>query len=200
MKNDNVWVIGDLCLGMHRLTDGSHPFINRESNFEERFFSAAGALVSPGDVLILLGNVAVGRIRWWFERIKSDIAGRKILVVGDLDTNRPVWYEKMGIDLVVPFGESTSVDKPADTMGLGSVIFTHLPCFSSVLTQEDDFKFRGVCRRLEQQYEMASPILNIHAHTLGRGFEDHRTTDAGLDVIGEAPKTLGQIFDGKFRA
>lgn len=205
MNNDidersNIWVAGDLCLGMHRLADGSHPFVKRETGYEERFLSAAADVVSERDVLVLLGNVAVGRIRWWFERIRSEIAGRKILIIGDLDTNRPAWYEKMGMDLVVPFGESTSVTHPTDAMGLGPIMFTHLPCFTSVLTQEDDFKFRGICRKLERQYDMASPILNVHAHTMGRGFEDHRTVDAGLDVIGEAPKTIGQIFDGKHRA
>ena len=135
----------------------------------------------------------------WFERIQ-EMPGHKILLLGNLERNRPSWYERFGFGMVVPFNEAVTAPLPNQgPLPPGYVMFSHLPAYASVLTNEHDQNYKGLCYKLGRYYDRTSAMLNIHAHTLGRGMERHQTIDAGVDALGRyGPVRLDQLIAEKY--
>jgi len=194
--SDTTWVLGDLHLGHQALLTGFNG-VTRPKGWEHIIFKAWDACVRPNDTVILLGDVAVGGVKYWFERL-SGLPGHKVLVMGNRERNRPQWYTRFGFERVVPFNSALLRQAPAKYSHLGDVMFTHVPAFPTVLRPEYDMRYSGLSRKFERIFSATSPILNIHGHTHGAGNEDHRTFDAGVDVVGYAPRKLEQIMEVQF--
>lgn len=205
MSEQKIWVLGDLHFGQYSLTTGAHPFIRRRVGYEKRILNNWSFSVRETDVVVVLGNVTTNKERGkrmrplrYFERI-SEMPGHKVLCLGNQERNRPQWYERFGFGMVVPFNEAVSAPLPTcGPLPSGYVLFSHLPAFASVLTQEWDKRYKGMCYKLGRWYDRSSAMLNIHAHTLGRGMETWQTIDAGIDAIGEGPVTLDQLIERKY--
>ena len=207
MKRDEqkIWCLGDLHLGQVNMHNGQHSFIRRKPGYENRLFKAWDFSVRQSDVVVLLGNITTTKEKGkrmrplrWFERIQ-EMPGHKILCMGSQERNRPWWYERFGFGVVVPFNEAITAPLPnKGPLPPGYIMFSHLPVYASVLTNDHDQTYKGLCYKLGRQYDRTSAMLNIHAHTLGRGMERHQTIDAGLDEVGEGPVTVDQLIARKY--
>lgn len=205
ISKQKIWVLGDLHFGQHSLTTGAHPFIRRKPGFERRILEAWDASVRQCDVVVVLGNVTTAKERGkrsrplrYFEQI-ADMPGHKVLCMGNQERNRPQWYERFGFGMVVPFNEAVAAPLPdRGPLPSGFVLFSHLPAFANVLTQEWDAKYRGLSYKLNRWFDRSSAIINVHAHTMGRGMEMWQTIDGGVDEIGDGPITLDQLIERKY--
>jgi len=198
-----TFVASDLHLGHKNSLRWTNP---REEGYEERFLKGWEAVVSDKDAVILLGDIAFSSKSYWFGRL-AELPGKKVLMLGNHDTNKLNWYKKWGFSEVIPFneymllkyylGENGKRDK--DYMAYhGNIMLSHIPAFPPVTKSYDD-RFLGLSHKFQRAFDHASCILNIHGHTQGRAKEKHNTFDATLDVIGEQLVTVDQIFDHKFR-
>ncbi len=188
-----IWIVADLHLGHRRLCDGSMDNHFRRPNFEWRGFEAWDAVVGTKDIVYILGNVSYGSPRRWFEHLKSR-PGEKVLVCGDRETKHWSWYKRAGMRYVIEQGAWAVLNTD-----YGSVMLSHLPAFPSVLTQQEDMRWKKQADTLGRGFSYGSHVLNIHGHTMGLGMEDHRSEDASSECIGEAPVLLEQLIDKHFR-
>jgi calcineurin-like phosphoesterase family protein len=189
MNKNNVWLVGDLYLDKSPWKDikeGTDSAVR-----EENFFTNYEDVVGSNDVAVFLGNLAIGEVAYWMNRI-GKLPATKILLLGDQDKNRPKWYNKFGFKMVVPFNESLTFQDEA----YGKVLFSHLPAFAAV-GQQVDKKYYGLMNKHMRTFENSSCVLNIHGHTMGTGEESHRTFDASRRVPNIL--TLKQILDLKFK-
>ena len=186
---DKVWLVGDLYLDTSPWKEMKDPATSAER--EEAFFTQHNDLVAPKDVVVFFGNIASSNVAYWLGRV-NELAGTKILLLGDQDKNRPKWYNKFGFKMVVPFNESLIFE---DGM-YGKVLFTHLPAYASV-GHRVDRKYHGLMGKHGRTFENSSCVINIHGHTLGTGAETHRTYDTSSQPI--RMLSLDQVLDLKFR-
>lgn len=182
-----VWVTSDLHLGHNALVD------KRPKNYEELFFKNYSHVVREGDVVVFLGDIAFSKKAYWFQRI-ADLPGDKMLVMGNHDREKPMWYYKWGFKDVVPFGQS-KVFRHA----LGNILLTHVPASESVLATYDSSRFMGLAKKHDREMDHSSSILNIHGHTHGSATETHRTVDVALEAIAYVPVLIDQVIQWKFR-
>ncbi len=187
--------MGDLHLGHQALLTGNES-ITRKPGWAKLIFKYWDKVVSPADHIILLGNIAVGSIKHWFERL-APLPGRKVLLLGNRERNRPQWYKRFNIERVVPFNQVLLMQSPKKYEHLGPVMLSHLPVIGAVMRPNN---YPALTDKFMDIWNNTSPILNIHSHTQGLGYEDHRTFDAGVDVIGYAPVLLEQIMELHFNA
>lgn len=184
-----IWLASDTHFGHKKILD----FTKRTEGFEERFLTAWDNIVGSNDVVMLLGDIAWGKVSYWFGRLR-EMPGQKVLLMGNHDRNKPKWYSKF-VDRVVPFNESLLHRYEP----YGNIMFTHIPAFPSVLTSYDE-RFLGLSHKFNRQFDTSSCILNVHGHTHGVANERHNTIDVSLDVIGEQLVTIDQVFNQKFKS
>ena len=200
MEPNNLFFASDLHLSHKAMTQKGW----RTPGYEERWFTAAHNILSKNSTLFLLGDIAFAKQAYWFNRL-SELPGEKVLVCGNHDRNRENWYKKWGFRKVVPFGDlmylklelgkNETINTPVTYYG--NILLSHVPAFESVGTAYDQ-RFQGLMRKGERWFNRSSCILNIHGHTHGKGADDHRTMDVGIDVIGEQVISLAQILAMKF--
>ena len=128
------------------------------------------------DVIFLLGNVAVHNKAYWFNEIQK-MPGRKVLFLGNMESNRPAWYSKFDFEEVVPFNQIRTLQHT-----YGKIMLSHLPVYESVQATNDG-KFMGLIHKFNQEFDSSSCILNVHGHTQGKGNERHNTLDVSHAVV-----------------
>jgi len=112
-----TWIAGDL-----RFAKPEKGPDGRELNFFHEWESAVG----KDDMVLLLGNVAEENVAHWFRRV-SDMPGSKVLLLGQLERNRPGWYAKFGFKDIIPFNECLIYQH-----WFGPIMFSHVPAYSGV--------------------------------------------------------------------
>jgi len=188
---NKVWLVGDLYLDKSPWKDIKEPASS--ASREEEFFIQYNDIVSEGDVSVFFGNVATADVAYWLGRI-GELAGTKILLLGDQDKNRPKWYNKFGFKMVVPFNESLIFEAE----NYGKVLFSHLPAYASV-GHRVERKYHGLMNKHGRTFENSGCILNVHGHTLGTGAETHRTYDVNNSFPMVSIPSLDQVLSLKFR-
>lgn len=94
-KVKNTYIITDTHFDHKGLID----LVGRPKDFEKKIIKHWQKTVKPGDTIIHLGDVALGRDAEAHEHIKG-LPGRKILVRGNHDKRSDHWYETHGWDFV----------------------------------------------------------------------------------------------------
>ena len=101
---------------------------DRPANFTERLIKNWHQRVSPEDVIIHLGDVAIGRLEGW-KWIVPSLPGRKILIRGNHDRNRsPYWWMANGFDFACDsmiYRGCWLTHEPAIAMPAGCVLNLH---------------------------------------------------------------------------
>ena len=190
MKN-KVWLVGDLYLDKSPWKDIKEG--TSDASREEEFFIQYNDLVADDDAVVFFGNIAVSDVAYWMGRI-SNLAGNKVLLLGDQDKNRPKWYSKFGFKMVVPFNESLIFDAE----NYGKVLLSHLPAYAAVGYRVER-KYHGLMNKHGRTFENSGCILNVHGHTLGTGEETHRTYDVNNSYPVVRIPSLDQVLAAKFR-
>jgi calcineurin-like phosphoesterase family protein len=89
-----IFVISDTHFGHKAL---SAEYMSRPENFTRKTLENWNRLVNPDDLIIHLGDVALGGPKIWAETIPV-LPGRKILVTGNHDKKNLSWYMANGFD------------------------------------------------------------------------------------------------------
>ena len=171
---NKLWYCSDLYLGQQNCSD----LLDCWSNvvFEE-------------DVIFLLGNIAVSNKSFWFNELKQ-FPGRKVLFLGDLESNRPNWYEKFGFETIIPFNQTRVM-----RYTYGNIMFSHLPAYESVQASYEPGKYLGLVNKFNREFDSSSCIMNIHGHTNGKAQERDNTIDVSYANIGGNLPTLEQLIE-----
>ena len=89
-----TWLISDT----HFNHDNIATYCNRPANFTDLLIRRWQAVVKPGDLVIHLGDVAIGNRRK-VKDILAELPGRKVLVLGNHDRmHGPDWWMEQGFD------------------------------------------------------------------------------------------------------
>jgi len=155
---NKLWVCSDLRLG--------------EQNQAE-LFQCWNDCVFDDDVVFLLGNIAITNKSFWFSEIQK-LQGRKVLFLGDLETNRPNWYEKFDFETIVPFNQTRILKYKH-----GNIMLSHLPAYESVQVSYEPNKYLGLIKKFNREFDGSSCIVNLHGHTQGKAVERNNTIDVG---------------------
>lgn len=111
MRPPITWLITDT----HWYHDAIKIYANRPDDYNERMLQNCLYLVAAQDTLLHLGDVIFYRAEMLKEMLRQ-IAGRKILVMGNHDRHRSrTWYQRNGFDFA------------CDMLVLGTVLFSHEP-------------------------------------------------------------------------
>lgn len=106
----NVWLISDT----HLNHDNIKTYCQRPDNFTELLDRNVRAVVKPGDTLIHLGDVGIGRDLGYMT-IVANWPGHKVLVRGNHDSHSCQWYVDHGFQFA------------CDAMAYRSCWLTHHP-------------------------------------------------------------------------
>ncbi len=109
------WIITDTHLG-HRMMEN---YCGRPSDFEERIFKQIKSKVKCDDILLNLGDVCIGRDKFWHEKYLSLGTHKNWLIKGNHDRKSNSWYHKAGWDFVA--------DKVLLRVFGKNIIFSHKP-------------------------------------------------------------------------
>lgn len=193
-RANKVFIAGDLRFGD---TQSS-----REDGFEEEFLKGWDAMVTNNDAVILLGDIALSSKAYWFGRIQK-MPGKKVLMMGEEETNKINWYRKFGFTTVTPFNETMLIkyhlgQNDEGEFYEGNIMLSHIPAFASV-TRSFDERFLGLSNKFQRAFDHRSAILNIHSHVQGKAKERHNTVDVSLESTGGHLVSIDQLFTHKFR-
>jgi calcineurin-like phosphoesterase family protein len=190
MLKKKIYFCSDLFLG---LAESKLTSPDREPEFEEYFIEAWSHVVKEPDVIVILGNVAVRRHDRYFHKLTA-LPGKKCLLLGPEDKQPWGWYERWGLQMLLPFGRSTVMRHD-----YGNILLSHIPAYAECFNNVPS-KFMGLQRKHEREMDKNSAILNIHGHTLGLGKERHNTVDVSLEAVAFAPRELESIIEEKFKS
>ena len=105
-----LFLIADCHFQHHRLVE----LAGRPPDFTEQIIANWQRLVAPDDTVINLGDVQIGQMST-FAHLQAQLPGFKVLLRGNHDHERPNWYYKRGIHLVM------------DEMRIGRILLSHAP-------------------------------------------------------------------------
>lgn len=135
----NIFIISDTHFGHRKLIEFGRP-----EDFEEKILKSLRNKFSPGDVLIHLGDICIGKdeemVNKFTKALPLDV--RLILVRGNHDHKSMAWYLNHGFDMVVDEMSFKYMGK--------KLLFTHAPQIPE-----------------PQKYDR-----NIHGHTHGNTHRD----------------------------
>lgn len=109
-KPFKIWVIADTHFNHAKLEEME----GRPADFNERIIKNWSNLVSDDDLVIHLGDVIIGR-QSEMEGILKRVPGRKVLVRGNHDHEKPGYYLRRGFEFV------------CDQFILDKVVYSHVP-------------------------------------------------------------------------
>src|SRR5574337_731122 len=91
----NVWLIADTHFNYGRIA----TYCQRPTDFTERIIENWRRIVKPGDLIIHLGDVLIGR-KQAARELLAQLPGRKALVLGNHDRSRgsSTWWMENGFD------------------------------------------------------------------------------------------------------
>ena len=123
-----IFITSDTHLGHANMI----PYCGRPENFTELILSNFGKILKPGDILIHLGDICIGKDAEWNARFSLATLGVKcILVKGNHDRKSDSWYLDNGWDFVC---HTFSMR----THGL-KIVFSHMP----VPLSDNDLNIHG---------------------------------------------------------
>ncbi len=165
----------------------------RDREFEQYFIDAWSHIVKDHDVIVVLGNIAVKREAKYFHTI-AKLPGKKCFLLGPADIQPWGWYKRWGLQMLLPFGQSTVMRHE-----YGNLLLSHIPAYAECFNNQPT-KYAGLQRKHEREMDKNSAVLNIHGHTLGAGKERHNTVDVSLEATAFAPRELESIVAEKFKS
>jgi calcineurin-like phosphoesterase family protein len=188
--NKKIYFCSDLYLG---LSEARRESPSRDREFQDHFLTAWSHVVKNNDVIVILGNLAVGREARYFHTI-AKLPGKKCVLLGPEDKQPLGWYNRWGFQMLLPFGRSTVMRHD-----YGNLLLSHIPAYAECFNNQPS-RFMDFQRKHEQEMDRNSAILNIHGHTLGAGKERHNTIDVSLEATAFAPRELASIIEEKFKS
>lgn len=93
----NYWVITDTHFGHDKM----HEHCGRPIGFENKILFNIERIVRQGDVLIHLGDVCIGKDKYWNLSLHAVCKGHQWLIRGNHDKKSIAWYLSNGWDCVV---------------------------------------------------------------------------------------------------
>lgn len=132
-----TWIITDTHFNHKKLIEWGRPV-----DFEEQIWKNLKRYIKPGDMLIHLGDICIGKDEEVAQKLNLELTGvRKILVRGNHDNKSYNWYLDKGWDMIVNTFTLELFGK--------KILFSHYPM-----------------RRIE------GLDLNLHGHMHGNGHRE----------------------------
>lgn len=110
----NYWIITDTHFGHKKMQE----YCNRTFGFESTIICNLMMICKPGDVLIHLGDICIGRDEHWHEEL-DNVHSKKWLIRGNHDKKSLGWYFDHGWDCVAD-------EITVDVFGK-RILFSHRP-------------------------------------------------------------------------
>ncbi len=92
----NYWITTDTHLGHKKM----EKYCGRPPDFEEKIFEQIKSKVKCDDVLLNLGDVCIGRDKYWHTKYLSLGTHKNWLIKGNHDRKSNSWYNEVGWDFV----------------------------------------------------------------------------------------------------
>lgn len=162
---NDCWVLSDT----HLWHENIIKYAGRPADHHDRILSAWREMIAPGDLLLHLGDIAMGR-RHLLEELASSLPGRKLLIRGNHDRQSVAFYAACGFTLVSPFSGKYQG---------WEIRFTHRP---------DPEWVRVGNRR-----------LNAHGHIHEKLMNDLRFLNLSVEQTGYQPVRLHAVLDGRIK-
>lgn len=160
----NIYVISDTHFNHLKLS----THCKRPENFSELIVKRWNETVKPDDVVLHLGDVAIGPKRY-IRDLLSLLPGRKILIRGNHDRDKSCgWWMENGFSFA------------CDSFILRSVLFTHEPA-NAVIKSDGNRPYD----QLEEPLPFGS-VLNVHGHlhNVWDGFIDEKRWARDKELLG----------------
>lgn len=122
-KLPDVWLTTDTHFNHAAMTEKEH----RPIGYEQFIIKRWKELVKPADLIFHLGDVIMSR-QSEMEKIIRDLPGRKILILGNHDKNRPMWYMQRGFDFAcygTEYRHAYLTHEPSQFLPTGCIVNIH---------------------------------------------------------------------------
>ena len=119
----------------------------RPTDFNDQIIKNWQAIVTDKDHVIHLGDVIIGR-NSELKGIMDQLPGRKILVRGNHDHEKPIWYLDRGFTVVT------------DGLILHDILFSHEPVFN--LPENIKWNVHGHLHNNDHRIEDGKPLEKYH--------------------------------------
>ena len=168
----NYWITADTHFGHTLLEEDIRP-----PNFSELILKRLGAVLSPDDVLIHLGDISFGDDLKWNKKLIAVSSCKKWLIRGNYDNHSDTWYLSRGWDFVA--------DRIRMKRFGADIVLSHIPVKDDGYDINIHGHFHGDNHR-KHEPEMVS-IANAK-HML-----------VALELTNYMPVTLKNLVQGKAR-
>lgn len=138
-----TYVISDTHFNHTRICE----LTGRPADFNQLIIKNWQAIVNKDDLVIHLGDVILGR-NSELKGIMGELPGRKLLVRGNHDREKPIWYLERGFTVVT------------DGIILHDILFTHEPEF--ILPKKVKWNVHGHLHNSKPKIEDINPLQPFH--------------------------------------
>lgn len=168
-----IWLVTDTHFNHKNIIE----YENRPIDFKEKIISNVKDVVKPDDILLHLGDVIFSRASELTE-IMGQMPGIKILVKGNHDIKKDLWYFNHGFDLI------------ADTLLFKDIVFSHEP---RDLNEYENYKYN-----IHGHFHRS---LRTEASRTAAGYNYYSKFHAYLSIEEEdyKPILLDDFMDENFR-